>query len=78
MKKISIHIEKLGPIRNADIELAQLMLFTGASNLGKSYTNFLAYYVFSTFANNRIYKFVSNKIEGKLKKIKNSFKLMKL
>ena len=71
MKKISIHIEKLGPIRNADIELAQLMLFTGASNLGKSYTNFLAYYVFSTFANNRIYKFVSNKIEGKLKKIKN-------
>lgn len=70
MKRISIHIEKLGPIRNADIELAQLMLFTGASNLGKSYTNFLTYYVFSTFANNRIYKFVSNKIEGKLKQSK--------
>lgn len=70
MKKTSIHIEKLGPIRNANIELAQLMLFTGASNLGKSYTNFLTYYVFSTFANNRIYKFVSNKIEGKLKQAK--------
>lgn len=70
MKRISIHIEKLGPIRNADIELAQLMLFTGASNLGKSYTNFLAYYVFSTFANNRIYKFISNKIGGKLKQFK--------
>lgn len=40
MKKISIHIEKLGPIRNADIELAQFMLFTGASNLGKSYIIF--------------------------------------
>lgn len=67
MRKISIHIEELGPIKNADIELAQLMLLTGASNLGKSYTNFLTYYVFSAFANNRIYKFISNKIEGKLK-----------
>lgn len=66
MKRISIHIDELGPIKNADIELAQLMLFTGASNLGKSYTNFLTYYVFSVFANNRIYKFISNKIEGKL------------
>lgn len=67
MRRISIHIEELGPIKNADIELAQLMLFTGASSLGKSYTNFLTYYVFSTFANNRMYKFISNKIEGRLK-----------
>lgn len=66
MRKISIHIDELGPIKDADIELAQLMIFTGASNLGKSYMNFLAYYVFSTFANNRIYKFISNKIDGKL------------
>jgi len=66
MKKIFIHIDKLGPIKNVDIELAQLMLFTGASNLGKSYTNFLVYYVFSTFANNRISKFISNKIEGRI------------
>ena len=66
MRKIFIHIDKLGPIKNVDIELAQLMLFTGASNLGKSYTNFLVYYVFSTFANNRISKFISNKIEGRI------------
>lgn len=78
MRQISIHIEELGPIKDADIELAQLMLFTGASNLGKSYTNFLAYYVFSTFANNRIYKFISNKIDGRLKQNANFNFVLKL
>lgn len=78
MRRISVHIEELGPIRNADIELAQLMLFTGASNLGKSYTNFLAYYVFSAFANNRIYKFISNKIDGRLKQNANFDFVLKL
>lgn len=46
MKKVRIHISKLGPIVDQEIELAQLMLFTGDSNLGKSYTNFLCYYLF--------------------------------
>ena len=78
MRRISVHIEELGPIRNANIELAQLMLFTGASNLGKSYTNFLAYYVFSAFANNRIYKFISNKIDGRLKQNANFDFVLKL
>ncbi len=68
MTKGIIHIEELGPLKNVDIELAQLMLFTGASNLGKSYVNFLCYYVFSLFANNRIQRFLSNKIEGKIAK----------
>lgn len=49
MKKFRIHIEELGPIKNADITLAPVMIFTGASNLGKSYTNFLAYYIFNLF-----------------------------
>lgn len=35
MKKFRIHIEELGPIKNADITLAPVMIFTGASNLGK-------------------------------------------
>lgn len=78
MRRISVHIGELGPIKNADIELAQLMLFTGASNLGKSYTNFLVYYVFSTFANNRIYKFISNKIDGRLKQSPNFDFVLKL
>ena len=78
MRRISVHIEELGPIRNAEIELAQLMLFTGASNLGKSYTNFLAYYVFSIFANNRIYKYISNKIDGRLKQNANFDFVLKL
>ena len=68
MTKGIIHIEELGPLKNVDIELAQLMLFTGASNLGKSYVNFLCDYVFSLFANNRIQRFLSNKIEGKIAK----------
>ena len=68
MTKGIIHIEELGPLKNIDIELSQLMLFTGASNLGKSYVNFLCYYVFSLFANNRIQRFLSNKIEGKIAK----------
>lgn len=67
MKRIIIHIKELGPIKDADIELAPFMIFTGISNLGKSYTNFLAYYVFTVFANNRIHQFIANKIEGKLK-----------
>lgn len=67
MKKIIIKIKELGPIRDAEIELAPFMLFTGISNLGKSYTNFLAYYVFTVFANNRMHQFIANKMEGKLK-----------
>lgn len=43
MKRLNIHIHELGPVRNAKIELAPVMIFTGASNLGKSYTNFLAF-----------------------------------
>ena len=63
MKKLKIHIEELGPIRNADIELAPIMIFTGASNLGKSYTNFLAYYVFYLFSSNRLLEFFQTKVK---------------
>ena len=67
MKKINNHINELGPIKDANIELAPFIIFTGISNLGKSYTNFLTYYVFTVFANNRIHQFIANKMEGKLK-----------
>ena len=47
MNKVSIKINELGPVKNQEIELKPVMLFTGESSLGKSYVNFLAYYLFS-------------------------------
>lgn len=64
MNKIRIYIEELGPIRKQEIELAQVMLFTGDSNLGKSYTNFLCYYLLSLASSNRLDEFLKNKIIG--------------
>lgn len=34
MKNMKIHIHELGLIRNAEIELAPIMIFTEAFNLG--------------------------------------------
>lgn len=58
MKKVRIHISKLGPIVDQEIQLAQLMLFTGDSNLGKSYTNFLCYYLFNLAVSDRLNEFL--------------------
>lgn len=57
MKRLNIHIHELGPVRNAKIELAPVMIFTGASNLGKSYTNFLTYYIFNLSSGDRLTDF---------------------
>lgn len=38
--------------------------------MGKSYVNFLSYYVFDLFANNGLFRFLSPKIEGKIWKDK--------
>lgn len=64
--KIQLHINELGPIHDATISLGRFMLFTGMSSIGKSYTNFLCYYVFRVFANNRLHNFLNSKIEGKM------------
>lgn len=65
MKRLNIHIHKLGPVRNAKIELAPAMIFTGASNLGKSYTNFLTYYIFNLFSGDRLTDFFRARMPGK-------------
>lgn len=65
MKDFKIHIVELGPIKDATIQLAPLMIFTGESSLGKSYVNFLSYYVFDFFGNNGLARFLKRKIEGK-------------
>lgn len=41
----SIIIQKYGPISNAQIEFAPMVIITGNSNLGKSYVNYLLYYL---------------------------------
>lgn len=66
--KIRIYINELGPIRDSWVDFAPLMLFTGASSLGKSYTNFLAYYIIDLFCNNGISGYLHDKIAGKLSK----------
>lgn len=60
MNKVIIHIKRLGPVRNQTIELAPVMLFTGESSLGKSYVNFLAYYVFNVFSTSRLDHFLND------------------
>lgn len=62
MKKVVININELGPVKEQVIELKPVMLFTGESGLGKSYVNFLAYYLFYVFSSERMYGFLLEKI----------------
>lgn len=64
MKKVRIHISELGPIVDQEIQLAPFMLFTGDSNLGKSYTNFLCYYVFNLSVSERLNEFLLPKMSN--------------
>lgn len=70
MKDFRIHIEELGPIKDADITLAPVMIFTGASNLGKSYTNFLTYYIFNLFSGDRLRDFIRTKVTEEIEEQK--------
>lgn len=46
MKSVTITINKLGPIRDAKLELKPFMLFSGESGLGKSYVAILCHYIY--------------------------------
>ena len=63
---IRIIINEFGPIRNAQIALAPMMIFTGNSNLGKSYVNYLVYYFLSSFTENRLNGLIRGKIKENL------------
>jgi len=52
---VKLKIEELGRIRNSEIELKPLMVFSGKSSLGKSYTAFLIYSLMDIFFNQNIY-----------------------
>lgn len=59
---IKVIINEFGPIKNTEITFAPMMIFTGNSNLGKSYVNYLIYYFVSSFTEGRLVKLISNKI----------------
>ena len=62
MANIDIHIVELGPVKDSCMTLAPVILFTGKSNMGKSYVNFLAYYVYNLFSGHRLDSFITGKI----------------
>lgn len=66
MNKVVIKINELGPVKNQEIELKPVLLFTGESSLGKSYVNFLAYYLFYVFSSERMFDFLLEKIGGEV------------
>jgi hypothetical protein len=53
MRSIKLIIKKLGSIRDSEIELMPMMLFSGESGLGKSYLAILCHYFFEIMANRK-------------------------
>lgn len=62
---MKIYIDKFGPIENAVVEFAPLVVFSGDSNLGKSYTNYLFYYIIRSLTHIDEDSFISKKIGQK-------------
>lgn len=56
-----IHIEHLGPIRNAEITLAPLTIFTGESGLGKSYAALACFYLYEILSGARLVHYFSDR-----------------
>lgn len=69
MNRVSLHINELGPVKGQKIDLAPVMLFTGESSLGKSYVNFLSYYVFNVFSSQRLDKFLEDHFPSNIAEI---------
>lgn len=61
MKDIKLIINEYGPLKNAELSFAPMMVFTGDSNLGKSYVNYLWYYFMSSFDHLVLSEFISSK-----------------
>ncbi len=58
---IKLLIDKLGPIRDSEIELKPMTLLTGNSNLGKSYVALAMFYFFYSIDNIELYEIVELK-----------------
>lgn len=53
MRPIKIHIKRLGLIKDSNLEISPLMIFSGESGLGKSYVAILCHYFFSVWLNEK-------------------------
>lgn len=60
-----LNIAKFGPIENAKVEFAKFLMFTGDSNLGKSYVNYLMYYSLKSTSVDELLPFFSQKLKSK-------------
>ena len=68
---IKILINKLGRVRNAEIEVKPFIMFTGDSGLGKSYTAFLVDHVHNVIAADRVKFFVHERMKSMTKNNQN-------
>ena len=50
---IKIHINRLGLVRNADITITPMMVFSGESGIGKSYVAILCHYFFQVWISSK-------------------------
>lgn len=58
---IIAQINSLGPVKDSEVEFHPLMVFTGESGLGKSYTAFLFYYLMMSFNSERLINIIRKK-----------------
>ncbi len=63
MNVVKVTINELGPIKNQEVTLSPIMIFTGNSNVGKSYVNYLMYYFFSAFTEGNLRALIEPKIK---------------
>ena len=62
METVKIRITELGAIKDSEIEITPVMIFSGESGLGKSYLAILCHYIFDVLLDNtRIDRFVKEK-----------------
>lgn len=67
MKDIRFRIHDFGPLHETEFQLAPMMIFTGMSNLGKSYANYVVYYTISSICGDVLEKIVSSKFDKEAK-----------
>ena len=65
MKKIIIDIHNFGPLQEVSFQVAPFMVFTGMSKLGKSYANYLVYYLFTNLLDLREFTKLFEPLIGK-------------
>lgn len=60
---MKVYIKKFGPIKDVIIEFAPMIVFTGNSNLGKSYVNYLMYYLVKSTSTGMLSFFLNKKMQ---------------